>query len=113
MDKLALVFFLLLILSSCAKVQFGNITNNTENKLAAKAIFINKYGEHALDFSLEPEGQQWWRYHAYPWETSTIQESFKKLQVSNKLGCTTEYDRKNIEAKATKTPKHRTCATKE
>ncbi len=59
MGKVALVFFLLLILSSCAKVQFVNITNNTKDNLAAKAIFINEYGEHALDFPLEPGEYQW------------------------------------------------------
>lgn len=102
MDKLIFAFLTLAALTSCAKIQFVNISNNTKSDLSAKAIFVNKHGEHEMDLPIEREGYNFWRYEVSPWETSILQESFVKLQAANKDGCSIEYDRAALEAKAIK-----------
>lgn len=114
--SLTLSIFLLAmapLFTSCSSVEGVRVSNATTDEISVKAFFKSprnesvhesdiENSENNVSFSLDAGSSDLWQYEAKGKSRDTIDQTFLLLVIENHKGCSTKFDRKEIEEKATK-----------
>jgi len=101
------------LFTSCSSVEGVRISNATTGEITVKAYFKSASNEQAnggdirnnennISFSLNIGSSDIWQYETEGKSRKTIDQTFLLLVIENKKGCSAEFNREEIEEKATK-----------